>query len=193
MQSVGEILKETKYKKTFEDLSKPNFKEVSKLPFLKLPLLIENLIFFDTQITKRQIKMLLFIMRFSFGCKKATAYLKLTDFYKIGFYSGDISKELTRLIEKQYIGWDKDNEEMWINRRLLSKLLAKDEEYASEILRRNLANHFKKKKYSTSTDDQLATDTKGKSDPYRYRKISIDSSYRYQDDSVDKLNKEVKS
>ncbi len=192
MHSVGEILKETKFKKTFEDLSKPDFKEVSKLPFLKLPLLIENLIFFDTQITKRQIKILLFIMRFSFGCKKATAYLKLTDFYKIGFYSGDITKELTRLIEKQYIGWNKASEEMWINRRLLSELLAKDEEFASEILRRNLVNHFQKKKYSTSNNDQLATSVKAKSDSYRYKQINIDSSYRYQNDSVDKLNKEVK-
>lgn len=192
MHSVGEILQTEQFKGTLKDLSKPYFKEVSKLPFLKLPLLIENLIFFDTQITKRQIKILLFIMRFSFGCKKATAYLKLTDFYKIGFYSGDITKELTRLIEKQYIGWDKDNEEMWINRRLLSKLLAKDEEFASEILRRNLVSHFQKKKYSTSTHAQLATDTKAKSDSYRYKQINIDSSNRYQSDSVDKLNKEVK-
>ncbi|MBN1374135.1 hypothetical protein JW962_02260 [Candidatus Dojkabacteria bacterium] len=185
MQSVGEILNENKFKKTFEDLSKPDFKEVSKLPFLKLPLLIENLIFFDTEITKRQIKILLFIMRFSFGCKKATAYLKLTDFYKIGFYSGDITKELTRLIEKQDIGWDKANEEMWINRRLLGKLLAKDEEFASEILRRNLVNHFPKKKYSTSKDTQLTTDTKAKSDSYRYKQINIDSSNRYQFSDVD--------
>jgi hypothetical protein len=192
MQSVGEILNENKFKRTFDDLSKPDYKEVSKLPFLKLPLLIENLIFFDTQITKRQIKILLFIMRFSFGCKKATAYLKLTDFYKIGFYSGDITKELTRLIEKQYIGWDKANEEMWINRRLLRKLLAKDEEFASEILRRNLVNHFRNKKYSTSKNTQLATDAKAKSDPYRYKQINIDSSNRYQFSDVDKLKKEVK-
>ena len=131
-------------------------------------------------------------MRFSFGCKKATAYLKLTDFYKIGFYSGDITKELTRLIEKQYIGWDKDNEEMWINRRLLSKLLAKDEEFASEILRRNLVSHFQKKKYSTSNDNQLAIDTKAKSDSYRYKQVNIDSSNRYTKKNVDKLKKEVK-
>lgn len=192
MQSVGEILKTEQFKGTLQDLSKPNYKEASKLPFLKLPLLIENLIFFDTQITKRQIKILLFIMRFSFGCKKATAYLKLTDFYKIGFYSGDITKELTRLIDKQYLGWDREKEEMWINRRLLSKLLAKDEEFASEILRRNLVNHFQKKKYSTSTDVQLATDTKGKLDSYRYKQINIDRSYRYQEPNVDKLKKEVK-
>ena len=157
MQSVKEILQSKDFKNKLHDFSKADFETISSQRFLKFPILIVNLIFFDKQITKRQIKILIFIMRFSFGCKHAVARLKLTDFQKIGFYSSDISKELERLVAKNYIGWDKETETMWINRTQLSESLAKDESYASEILRRNLVNHFKKRKYSTSKNSSQIT------------------------------------
>ncbi len=124
-------------------------------------------------------------MRFSFGCKQAVAHLKLTDFQKIGFYSSDISKELERLVKKNYIGWDKEAETMWINRIQLSESLAKDESYASDILRRNLVNHFKKKKYSTSKNLNKTPNTTTKSNADRYGKTNIDSSYKYLNSVVD--------
>jgi hypothetical protein len=175
MQSVGEILQSKEFRKNFESFSRADFDAISSQRFLKFPLLIVNLIFFDTAITKRQIKILIFIMRFSFGCKQAVAHLKLTDFQKIGFYSSDISKELERLVKKNYIGWDKEAETMWINR----ETLAKDESYASDILRRNLVNHFRKRKYSTSKNLNKTPDTTTKSNTDRYGKINIDSSYKY--------------
>ena len=185
MQSVKEILQLKDFKSKLHDVSKADFETISSQRFLKFPLLIVNLIFFDRQITKRQIKILIFIMRFSFGCKQAVAHLKLTDFQQIGFYSSDITKELECLEKKNYIGWDKDTETMWINRILLSESLAKDESYASDILRRNLVNHFKKKKYSTSNNSTKASDTTTKSDTDRYGKINKDSSYKYLNSVVD--------
>lgn len=185
MQSVKEILQSGKFKETLNAISKADYDTISSQRFLKFPLLIVNLIFFDRAITKRQIKILIFIMRFSFGCKQAVAHLKLTDFQKIGFYSSDISKELERLVKKNYIGWDKEAETMWINRIQLSESLAKDESYASDILRRNLVNHFKKKKYSTSNDSSKNTNATTKSDTDRYGKINIDSSYKYLNSVVD--------
>jgi len=185
MQSVKEILQSKDFKSKLHDVSKADFETISSQRFLKFPLLIVNLIFFDRQITKRQIKILIFIMRFSFGCKQAVAHLKLTDFQQIGFYSSDITKELECLEKKNYIGWDKDTETMWINRILLSESLAKDESYASDILRRNLVNHFKKKKYSTSNNSTKASDTTTKSDTDRYGKINKDSSYKYLNSVVD--------
>lgn len=185
MQSVGEILQSKEFKKTFESLSRADFDTISSQRFLKFPILIVNLIFFDKQITKRQIKILIFIMRFSFGCKQAVAHLKLTDFKKIGFYSSDIAKELERLEKKNYIGWDREAETMWINRILLSESLAKNESYASDILRRNLVTHFKKKKYSTSNNSLKTTNPTTKSDTDRYGKINIDSSYKYLNSVVD--------
>ena len=185
MQSVKEILQSERFKDTLNTISKADYDTISSQRFLKFPLLIVNLIFFDTAITKRQIKILIFIMRFSFGCKQAVAHLKLTDFQKIGFYSSDISKELERLVKKNYIGWNKETETMWINRILLSESLAKDESYASDILRRNLVNHFKKKKYSTSNKSSHNTNATTKSDTDRYGKINIDSSYKYLNSVVD--------
>ncbi len=185
MQSVKEILQSGKFKETLNAISKADYDTISSQRFLKFPLLIVNLIFFDRAITKRQIKILIFIMRFSFGCKQAVAHLKLTDFQKIGFYSSDISKELERLVKKNYIGWDKEAETMWINRIQLSESLAKDESYASDILRRNLVNHFKKKKYSTSKNSNKTSNTTTKSNTDRYGKINIDSSYKYLNSVVD--------
>lgn len=193
MQSVGDILKNKPFTKLLNESTKPDFKKVSKLPFLKQPLLILNLILQDKFLTKRQIRIINFIERFSFGCKKATALLKLTDFYKISFYSSDITKELNKLVDKKYIGWDREKEEMWIHRRLLSESLAQDESYASEILRRNLVNHYQKKKCITSNNKQLATDTKAEASPYRYRKINIDNSNRYQNGIVDNNKREVQT
>lgn len=185
MQSVGEILQSKEFRRTFESFSRADYDTISSQRFLKFPLLIVNLIFFDRAITKRQIKILIFIMRFSFGCKQAVAHLKLTDFQKIGFYSSDISKELERLVKKNYIGWDKEAETMWINRIQLSESLAKDESYASDILRRNLVNHFKKKKYSTSKNSPKTTNSTTKSNTDRYGKINIDSNYKYLNSVVD--------
>lgn len=185
MQSVKEILQSERFKDTLNTISKADYDTISSQRFLKFPLLIVNLIFFDTAITKRHIKILIFIMRFSFGCKQAVAHLKLTDFQKIGFYSSDISKELERLVKKNYIGWDKEAESMWINRIQLSESLAKDESYASDILRRNLVSHFKKKKYSTSKKLNKTPNTTIKSNTDRYGKINIDSSYKYLNSVVD--------
>lgn len=185
MQSVKEILQRGEFKDTLNTISKADYDTISSQRFLKFPLLIVNLIFFDRAITKRQIKILIFIMRFSFGCKQAVAHLKLTDFQKIGFYSSDISKELERLVKKNYIGWDKEAETMWINRIQLSESLAKDESYASEILRRNLVNHFKRRKYSTCKNSPETTNTTTKQDNDRYKKINIDSSYKYLNSVVD--------
>jgi len=188
MQSVGDLLQETKY----QEFTKPNYKELLKLTFLRYPLFLYELEILEPSITKRQIKILKIIARYSIGCKKATAYLNHSDFQKLGFYPSDITKELKKLVSKNYIGWDREKEEMWINKNLLSKSPTENPEFDSEILSKNLVNHSRNSKYFTNQNDKNTTDTKGKSDPYRYKQINIDSSNRYQSGSVDKLKREVK-
>ncbi|MBP8979437.1 replication protein [Candidatus Dojkabacteria bacterium] len=188
MQTVGEILKETKYK----EFTKPNYEEILKLTFLRFPLFLYELEILEPSITKRQIKILKIIARYSIGCKKATAYLNHSDFQKLGFYPSDITKELKKLVSKNYIGWDRDKEEMWISRNLLSESPTDSPDFDSEILSKNLVKHSRNSKYFTNQNDKKATATKGESDSYRYKQINIDSSYRYQEPNVDKLKREVK-
>lgn len=182
MHSVGEILKETKY----QEFTKPNYEEILKLTFLRFPLFLYELEILEPSITKRQIKILKIIARYSIGCKKATAYLNHSDFQKLGFYPSDITKELNKLVSKNYIGWDRDKEEMWISRNLVSKSPTGTPDFDSEILSKNLVKHSRNSKYFTNQNDKKATSTKAKSDLYRYKQINIDSSNRYQFSDVDK-------
>ena len=139
MEHIKEIL--DSYKAQRINLSPVPIETIDKLAFLKNPLTLLNPILFSSSFTKRQIKILLFIARFSIGCRRSVANLKPSDFIEIGIYSSDIKSELLRLVEVQYIGWNRCTNNLWITEKLLSKSLTKNSPKVSEILNRNLVKH----------------------------------------------------
>ena len=139
MEHIKDIL--NSYKAERINMSPVPIEIIDKLEFLKNPLTLLNPILFANIFTKRQIKILLFIARFSIGCRRSVANLKPSDFIEIGIYSSDIKSELLRLLEAQYIGWNKSTNNLWITEKLLSKSLTKQSSKVSEILSRNLVKH----------------------------------------------------
>jgi len=139
MEHIKEILDSCKAQRI--NMSPVPIEIIDKLEFLKNPLTLLNPIPFANIFTKRQIKILLFIARFSIGCRRFVANLKPSDFIEIGIYSSDIKSELLRLVEAQYIGWNKSKNNLWITEKLLSKSLIKQSPKVSEILSRNLVKH----------------------------------------------------
>ncbi len=111
------------------------------LDFLKFPLLLFNTLLFKESFTKRQLLIIMFITRFSIGCRRSTAHLKLSDFTEVGLWLPDVKKELLKLIKAGYIGWNKKTGNMWITQKLVSKSLTKNSKKVSEILTRNLVKH----------------------------------------------------
>jgi hypothetical protein len=113
----------------------------NSLDFLRFPLQLFNTLLFKKIFTKRQILIIMFITRFSIGCRRSTANLKLSDFTEIGLWLPDVKKEILKLIELGYIGCNKKTENIWITQKLVSKSLTKNSKKVSEILTRNLVKH----------------------------------------------------
>ncbi len=68
--------------------------------------------------SKRQLKILLLIIRFSFGCQKNYALLKNKDF-SYGLVSQYcIKSELQKLVQKGVLKQDSEKEMVWINKNL---------------------------------------------------------------------------
>jgi phage replication O-like protein O len=68
-----------------------------------------------SDLTKRQLKILLLIVRFSFGCQKNYAVLKNKDFSYAKVSPYCIKAELHKLVEKRVIKWNPEKEMVWIN------------------------------------------------------------------------------
>jgi phage replication O-like protein O len=68
--------------------------------------------------TKRQLKILLFIIRFSYGLNKPYAVLKKRDFYFAGVLPYHVEDELKKLILRGVIKWNPKLGIFWINRNL---------------------------------------------------------------------------
>ncbi|MCB9790089.1 hypothetical protein H6762_03840 [Candidatus Nomurabacteria bacterium] len=141
MKPVGQILKpyEKKLRKRFN--TPVELEDIHNLEFLRLPLPLLNAILFLHGFTKRQIKMLLFIARFSIGCRRSTAYLRRCDFKEIGIDPSDITSELKRLQDSNFIGWNPSKDTVWITRKLLGNSPTKPSKKVGEILTRNLVKH----------------------------------------------------
>lgn len=82
---------------------------------------IENRLFekiLTSNFTKRQIKILLLIIRFSYGCQKSYAVLKNKDFSYAQVSCYCIKDELRKLVEKRIIRWNPVKDMVWINKNL---------------------------------------------------------------------------
>jgi hypothetical protein len=68
--------------------------------------------------TKRQLKILLLIVRFSAGCQKTYAVLRRNDFAYAGISPYCITDELKKLVKLRVIRWDPARDLVWINPNL---------------------------------------------------------------------------
>jgi len=68
--------------------------------------------------TKRQLKILLFIIRFSYGLGRKYAVLKKRDFYFAGILPYHVEEELKKLILRGVVKWNPKLGIFWINRNL---------------------------------------------------------------------------
>jgi hypothetical protein len=68
--------------------------------------------------TKRQLKILLFVIRFSYGLGRKHAVLKKRDFYFAGILPYHVEEELKKLILRGVVKWNPKLGIFWINRNL---------------------------------------------------------------------------
>lgn len=141
MKSVGQIIKpyEKKLRKRYN--APVEFDDIQTSEFLRLPLSLLNAVLFQHRFTKRQIKILLFITRFSIGCRRSTAHLKRCDFKEIGIDPSDITSELKKLQSSNLIVWNPSKDTLWITQKLLGNSPTKPSKKVGEILTRNLVKH----------------------------------------------------
>lgn len=115
--------------------------------FIQIPHSLLKVILFDKKLTKRQIKIILFIVRMSIGCNLFRANLKPKDFKLLGIHISDITRELKFLMDQNIIGWDREENRMWINynfpKRSVSILPIEKEETLGKLLNTNLVEHIR--------------------------------------------------
>lgn len=75
--------------------------------------LLERVI--TSRFTKRQLKILLLIIRFSFGYQKTYALLRKNDFAYAGVADSCIKEELRKLERLRVLGWDTKRDTFWLN------------------------------------------------------------------------------
>ncbi|MDD2666643.1 MAG: replication protein [Methanocellales archaeon] len=71
-----------------------------------------------SNLTKRQLKVLLFIIRFSFGLNKKYAVFDKKDFFYAGISPYHVEGESKKLIVRGVIKWNPEKRMFWINRNL---------------------------------------------------------------------------
>jgi hypothetical protein len=71
-----------------------------------------------SNLTKRQLKILLLIIRFSSGCQKNYAVLRKNDYTYAGVSPYCITYELEKLVKLRVLRWDARRDMVWINPRL---------------------------------------------------------------------------
>ena len=140
MKTVGEYLKQN-FPELVERSTRLNIKDLESKGFFKFSNLLFESIIFNKSLSKRQIKILLLIVRFSIGCNRAVARLKPSDFTLVGIYSSDISYELNQLVLKELVIWKRETNQMWITRKLVSDSLQKSNKKVSKLLTKNLVRH----------------------------------------------------
>ncbi len=68
-----------------------------------------------SDLTKRQLKILLLVIRFSYGYQKSYAILRKNDFAYSGVSPYCIKEELSKLARKRVINWNPANDTVWVN------------------------------------------------------------------------------
>ncbi len=103
-------------------------------------------------LSKRQLKILLLVIRFSFGCQKNYCLLKNKNFSYSRVSPYCIKKELEKLIEKEVIKCNPKKEMVWINKNIGEWLVGNfvnNSEVFAEIVTRNLP----KQQFTSRTND----------------------------------------
>ena len=75
--------------------------------------LLEKVI--SSRFTKRQLKILLLIVRFSSGYQKTYALLRKNDFAYAGLSASCIKEELKKLVGMRVLRWDTQKDTFWLN------------------------------------------------------------------------------
>ena len=75
--------------------------------------LLERII--TSRFTKRQLKILLLVIRFSSGYQKAYVLLRKNDFSYAGLSASCIKEELRKLVRMRVLRWDTQKDAFWLN------------------------------------------------------------------------------
>jgi hypothetical protein len=86
--------------------------------------------------TKRQLKILLLIIRFSAGCQKTYAVLRRNDYAYAGISPYCITDELKKLVKLRVVRWDPTRDLVWINPNLGEWAVDNPGEKSGDNLRR---------------------------------------------------------
>lgn len=89
-----------------------------------------------TDLTKRQLKILLLIIRFSYGYQKSYAILRKNDFSYAGVSPYCIKEELKKLAKIRVVLWNPENDTLRINPNLPDWQLDKPVKNPGDSLRR---------------------------------------------------------
>jgi hypothetical protein len=90
------------------------------------------------KLTSMEIRVLLLIIRASWGCHRDFAYLEVRDFEVYHLDQSDVRKTLKKLVEKKLIGWDQREKIMWITKHLLRDTPLEEQETMRSIIGKNL-------------------------------------------------------
>ncbi len=86
-------------------------------------------------LSKRQLKILLLIIRFSFGCQKNYCLLKNKDFTYSRVSPYCIKDELEKLVKKGVIKWNPEKEMVWINKNLSEWIVDSSEDNSKGFIK----------------------------------------------------------
>lgn len=101
-------------------------------------------VIFTSDFTKRQLKILLLIIRFSYGYHKGYAVLKKRDFSAAGVSPYCIKDELKKLVQMQVIGSDPSHDALWINEDLSAWAVEGPGENMRRLARISVNNSLKR-------------------------------------------------
>jgi len=132
-------------------------------------------------LSKNEIRVILFIFRFSNGCRSSEAILIPRDFTTIGIQESQIGSILNGLDLKRLINWDKSDKKLSVN----YEELIETARFEEDKLRNLLSKNIRKSKVRTSNDDNeklIGISSRGKdSHPSQSQNI-------YPKDNKDRLN-----
>ncbi|MRX54807.1 DnaD domain protein [Bacillus idriensis] len=104
--------------------------------------------------SKRQLAILHFIIRLSYGCQKKDCIVeKLSDFEIAGVYKTDVKKELKFLSESKVIVWDHNQNLFSVNKDYEKWQITPSKGWDSERMDKLLHHNIKRKKVSKTLTD----------------------------------------
>ena len=89
-----------------------------------------------SNLTKRQLKIMLLIIRFSAGCQKTYAVLRKNDYAYAGISPSCVTNELEKLVKLRVIKWDARRDLVWLNPDLRQWAVDRPGENPGDNLRR---------------------------------------------------------